>query len=412
MKNLNHHLVAVGGCWKVQLPSVNGKQARIATGIPLAEVEKAREERDRLLLPFQIKQKVLAAAVVEKLKQDAGEQLAAAKKAASRVKISEAWNLFPYTETTGRGVNRGLRKMTPKGIETAKSQWGNFVKWAAHKNLEWMENVGDSEATEFSRFMIDGRGVSPATFNKVMNTCGVMFRRSTGSNPFQKVPRRQAQSQSRRPFTPDEIKKIWATLDERIKARKETVVSHKGKTDYSYEVPLDAVEMSKRIEDKKLVALMLYTGMRLGDCATLTVDHVFGGMIHRTTAKDSKNIGFPIVPKLAEILGELPKSGYILPLIGAAYGKEKRETTYTRIARVLDACGFNRTAPRKDGARAVSVLGAHAFRHTFAQLCFDAGVPINEIQRWLGHKSSIVTEIYAHNPAAAMDRIAKAIGAF
>ncbi len=38
----------------------------------------------------------------------------------------------------------------------------------------------------------------------------------------------------------------------------------------------------------------------------------------------------------------------------------------------------------------------HTLRHTFASWLRLAGVPLDRIQYWLGHRSITTTEIYAH----------------
>ena len=42
-------------------------------------------------------------------------------------------------------------------------------------------------------------------------------------------------------------------------------------------------------------------------------------------------------------------------------------------------------------------ISLHSFRHTFATLCFEIGIPILQIKEWLGHKDILTTQqIYIH----------------
>jgi integrase len=54
------------------------------------------------------------------------------------------------------------------------------------------------------------------------------------------------------------------------------------------------------------------------------------------------------------------------------------------------------------------VVGNHTFRHSAARHWLASGVPINHVQRWLGHASLQTTLIYLTilpDPAGLMDRV-------
>lgn len=409
--NQNHHLKYIRAAWRVRLPLKEGIQKEVNTGFGFEEIEKARTYRDRLLLPFQIQETATAIEVVSAMRKTTGEKLAEAQRSANRIKVQETWDKFPYTESSGRGLKKGVRKLTPRGVLTARQQWHEFEKWAEETGREYLDQIGAEEAKQYSSWLVNVSKVAPATHNKYLNTAGVLFRNATGTNPFDSVQRRRVVSQSRRPLDKEEIAKIWEALDRRIEAKEDIVysVSRRG-LKFTFPQAVGSEETALRKEDKKLFGLLLYSGMRLSDCVTLTGEHFWGGEIHRTTSKDEKNLGFPVVKKLKEILGTIPAREPILPLLYSDFVRHgKTKNISNRMARVLDSCGFERLGKRRDGKVAVSLLGAHALRHTFVQICRDANVDIESIRKWIGHTSSIITAIYSQNSKQDMQRIADAI---
>jgi integrase/recombinase XerD len=54
------------------------------------------------------------------------------------------------------------------------------------------------------------------------------------------------------------------------------------------------------------------------------------------------------------------------------------------------------------------VLGTHTLRHSFARSALAAGIPINRVQRWLGHASLSTTLVYLEilpDPLGEIDRV-------
>ena len=67
--------------------------------------------------------------------------------------------------------------------------------------------------------------------------------------------------------------------------------------------------------------------------------------------------------------------------------------------------------PRVKG-RCVSRRGYHSLRHSFITECARAGVPMGQIRDWIGHSSTMITEIYAHwSPEQQHEQILQALPA-
>src|SRR3954467_9288046 len=76
----------------------------------------------------------------------------------------------------------------------------------------------------------------------------------------------------------------------------------------------------------------------------------------------------------------------------------------TRIGTPLDAAdvrrGFRAAIRRAPGIDA-DALTPRELRHSFVSLLSDSGVPIEEISRLVGHRSTLVTEVVYRKAAAA-----------
>lgn len=66
---------------------------------------------------------------------------------------------------------------------------------------------------------------------------------------------------------------------------------------------------------------------------------------------------------------------------------------------------------RRCKAAGVTPLTPHSFRHTYASLAIDAGVPITDIARQLGHTVQTLQRTYAHYIGDGQRRAANALGA-
>lgn len=139
-------------------------------------------------------------------------------------------------------------------------------------------------------------------------------------------------------------------------------------------------------EAAKIVLMMIYTGMRIGELFDLTVNdwhetYVVGG--EKTEAGRNRTIpimkkGRPLFAYFAECAtGEQLLSGYI----GQHNAPHFRQREYYALLKRL---GIERKTP-------------HAARHTFASIARKNGVPPEVLQKVLGHADySTTANIYVH----------------
>jgi len=155
-----------------------------------------------------------------------------------------------------------------------------------------------------------------------------------------------------------------------------------------------------------LLALGIYSGLRLGDCATLRWGEVDlpRGMIRRipnkTARRNPKPVIVPIHPILRDLLAVTPlskRTEYVLPEMAALYASSVCAVT-DRVQHHLKTCGITLHKPGtgKDGKRAVIEVGFHSLRHTFVSLCRESNAPLAVVESIVGHSNPAMTRHYTH----------------
>jgi integrase len=245
--------------------------------------------------------------------------------------------------------------------------------------------------------------VSANTFNKHIGLLLLVFRilsqddaAGISSNPWDRIARRKQLSASRRELTTEELRRI--------------VSAAAGET-------------------RLLFALGIYTGLRLGDCATLKWTEVDlpRGRIVRVPNKTARSSGKPvIVPLFSDLAGMLAEAyavrrgEYVMPATAAVYAVKGADVLTRRIQRLFWNCGIECHAPgtgtqikRKDdgapvmtekgnveleptGKRAVIACGFHSLRHSFVSLCRQANAPLSVVESIVGHSNPSMTRHYSH----------------
>lgn len=271
----------------------------------------------------------------------------------------------------------------PDSGESTLHQYGfQFTAFA-----DWMkEHYGEAAtlrgvtkdiAEKYAAQLNHGR-LSASTYNKHLNLLTLVFRilkhrAKLTENPWEEIQRKRIVPHSRRELTIDELKKVClaATGELRI-----------------------------------LLALGVYSGLRLGDCATLRWGEVDlpRGMIRRvpnkTARRNPKPVIVPIHPVLRDMLSAIPadeRGDYVLPEITALYQK-RADLVTDRVQRHLISCGLKPHKPGtgKDGKRAVVEVGFHSLRHTFVSMCRASDVPLSVVESLVGHTNASMTRHYTH----------------
>jgi integrase len=166
----------------------------------------------------------------------------------------------------------------------------------------------------------------------------------------------------------------------------------------------------------------VYSGLRLGDCATLRwaeVD-VARGVIRRipnkTARRNPKHVIVPIHPVLRDQFAGTPadqRHEYVLPETAAAYFRNP-QALIKGIQQHFTQCGIRTHAPANgtsDKHRKLPVIevGFHSLRHTFVSLCRESNAPLAVVESIVGHSNPAMTRYYTHVGEQAAGRAVAAL---
>ena len=229
--------------------------------------------------------------------------------------------------------------------------------------------VGESEAEDYARTI--SKAMAAGTYNKALNALTLVWNvvsREAGikePNPWKGLARRRSDAHVSRSFTQEETDSILAIAEG---------------------------------EMKKLIAVCLYTGLRLGDACQIKWTDIRGEAIYVLTAKRDRKVAIPLHHKLKEALGDFGKAGFVMPEVARRYTKDKQgpSNVSRSIKRIIERAGIATSVKAKGAARARPDATAHSLRHTFVTRAIEAGVPPHVVQAIVGHASAAMTERYTH----------------
>ncbi len=389
---------------------VNGKRTtqalRDSDNNPITDRTEAEAERKRILAPFTTGNEVeTLKAIQAKLADAETRQNTALEQSTHTVRLSETWQRYenhPERPQAGKAT-----------IHQYSFQWKRFLTWILQNNpdIDTLRDVTTQEARGYFA-ELQKSGVSPATVNKHIALLRLVFsivntrETPTGDevlpNPFDGIKPMQHRVRGRRELTTEELRRV-----------------------------VDAATG----EVKLLLAIGIYTGLRLGDCATLRWDEVdlargFIVRIPSKTAANGKVVRIPLFKTLTAMLSDTkPKSqqAYVLPETAKLY-KGKVDAITDKVQRLLWNAGIDCHAQdtgfqikrgddgkpeRTDsgnvvltptGKRAVVQCGFHSLRHTFVSLCREANAPLSVVEAIVGHSSPAMTRHYSHTSDAEATR--------
>lgn len=368
-----------GNSWCL-LYHVNGKRFRVTlkdeNGATIGNRREAELAAERELRPVIATDKVDRRRLVAEALATAEDEAHKAERQANEVRereeaernklpIAEAWERYPYTETTRGAVTRPLK---PSTISDLAGHWSTFSAWAEGLGIRAVEDITEDHAATFSRHL--RKQFTANRHNKIIQTCGVVCRLSGRPDPFATVKR-------------------YSVKGEEV---------HRANLE-----PEDRRNLIEKApgEYRRLFLLGTFTGLRLGDCATLQWSdiHMGEGLAHiiRRTAKTGREVSFTIHPELREELERTPatqRTGDVCPQIGERYRRDKQGVSKV-VRGIFEGCELATQAEAGKGrSRAASVRGFHSFRVAFVTDCARAGVPLGLVQSWLGHSSVETTRIY------------------
>jgi integrase len=370
--------------WKI-----NGKLFTKSTGQTVHK--DAVKELARIMQPFLVEDDVRTLETVKARIEGAKAELAVFDEQANPpVSIMGAWLAY---------VNTPNRPDTGKAtLDQYEIQFGRFQDWlkSTHPQVKALRDVTPDMAGEFV-VHLGNEGKSGNTINKYLNLLTLVFRVLKDKarltvNPWEGIQRKTLVTHGRRELTIEELRRVCAAADGELRL---------------------------------MLALGLYTGLRLGDCATLRwgeVDLIRGRITripNKTGRRNPHPVIVPIHASLRAILEETPRSkrhGYVLPESAAIYAR-RSDTLTDRVQRLFEACEITTHKPGTGfeiqtgedgkktkigtGRRASVEVGFHSLRHSFVSLCRASDVPLSVVESIVGHSNPAMTRHYTHTGDAA-----------
>lgn len=158
--------------------------------------------------------------------------------------------------------------------------------------------------------------------------------------------------------------------------------------------------------------LLLYTGMRRGEALALSYSDIDrkAGVIHVTKKLSYAQGQFPVmedhlksdnglrdIPLLPPLADALPRNrvGLIFPGKNGGFMRASEITTNWR--NFCRDVGLNETTQTSDGKiHETFPITPHCFRHSFATICYEAGLDPRQAAEILGDTPEVVDAVYTH----------------
>ncbi len=401
MKTRSGYLFKRNGSWTCQAFDNNGKRVtrvlRNPDSTPCQTKAEAEAAKIEFMKPFYAKDQAEGLAVLAARIQKSRNTVAQHEDAAQPpTAVKAAWTAFmAYLDAPKRRIP-GQRTVSP-GPATLPMYENIFIQfrdWLAEKYpaAKLMRDVTPEIADAYAGHL-HKRKLGPNRYNKHRNFLTMLFRvlakpaKMTG-NPFEELAVKENPGGSyHRELTVEELKAVTDTATGEIRV---------------------------------LFAIGIYTGLRLGDCATLrwAETDLIARRIKRIPRKTSRRrkeaIEIPIHPILLSLLTAIPdraSAGYVLPATATQYLKDPIPLV-KKIQAHFSSCGIRtvqpgtgveivkgqdgKTVKRDTGKHPVVEVGFHSLRHTFVSLARMQNTALSVVEGLVGHSSPAMTRHYTH----------------
>lgn len=272
--------------------------------------------------------------------------------------ITERYNMT-FKEVYEAWKNEHYRKLTKKGIEGYEVAYKHFAEL---HDIKFRELRTEHYQKELDKFVQKGRSYSAA--NKLKQLIGQLCKWAIREEiitvnyaQFMLLPENKKKEKDI--FSAEDIKKLKASNS----------------------------------ETAKIILMLIYTGMRIGELFSLKTSNVFetyciGG--EKTEA--GRNRIIPIPSEVREHFSYFTKKAGDSELLIDGYDGNKEVDNFRSrdYYSLLDELGIQRKSP-------------HCTRHTFASMAVVAGMQPEILQKVLGHANySTTSDIYVHTNVEAM----------
>lgn len=241
---------------------------------------------------------------------------------------------------------------------------------------------------------VRGYGVAPATWNRrraaLSAFCDWGLEQGwLASDPMVQVHRVEPDPNRARWLTNREYTAVVRQVEQQVNLAAAPLTGRSSKAKTRRWRPNTATQAYLAARDQAMVALMVYAGLRVAELAQLTLGDVElgerSGRVAVRLGKGEKNRSVPLSALARSLVAP-----WLELRAGAALGDRlfvdpkgapvSVRGLQKRVERIAERSGTQFTA--------------HRLRHTFAKRMSDAGTPINQVQRLMGHGDIRTTTVY------------------
>lgn len=208
------------------------------------------------------------------------------------------------------------------------------------------------------------------------------------------------------------FKRIWKALSSEFQLQAGAWESYKKKkAAKGSRRTLSSKELSELMASaespdmKLLLALGIYTGLRLGDCALLKWSDIdFESKVIRVVPMKTKKhmdgpVEIPMHSALAKLLETAERKGEFVSEASAESYKSGKLSG--KVVDLFKSCGIE-TSKKDENGKTKFVCGFHSLRHTFVSMAINSGMSPLLVQKIVGHSAVNMTEHYFHENMSKM----------
>ena len=309
----------------------------------------------------------------------------------------------PYRERRAEDVLENLAlKLKQAQRSRTKEALAPDMLWEKFKNKLWDGNVAQGTLTTYQKYMSDLSGwLSRNGFNDVSR-----FKARDAEKYLEELAKRIGAGAFNNMLV--FFKRVWKTLGDEYCLQDKTWEGFKKmkgcKSSRRAFKPTELWDMVKSAEADKdmvvLLALGMYTGLRISDCACMRWDSIdFSRMtISVVPIKTKRHMDGPIEIPMHEALAKVLRDAWRDDEEYVSYDNYRLYKTgklSRKVSELMSRCGIVTTV-KVDG-KVKLVAGFHSLRHTFISMAINSGMSPMLVQRIVGHSAMSMTEHYFHS---------------
>lgn len=302
----------------------------------------------------------------------------------TKVSLDSLWNY--YLNMPNRPDSGAI---TLSGYERSLKR---FLAFCTQNRLASLSEISTDIAGQYMVSLWD-QGVAPRTYNKHLQVLKLVFKVVLGEDsPFTILKPKLLEQESRKPFTAEQINRIFQTLED-----PQFYLLHKT-------------------EMRIMIMLGLAFGLRLHDAACFQWSFIHHDVVQFKPAKTKRRQHEPLLLPIPPILqtefklaAQWREDDFVLPHVARRYQTNDSGISQD-ISRLLEAAGIQTKEvastdirrqyyTNRQGITCQRHIGRysfHSFRHTFCSLAANAGKDLSLIRSIVGHADVKMTEHYTH----------------